>query len=75
MVCACYTADVMAEARSPVHRYSIATLAIIAGAAVQVICHQVIGATPPSAAIFLLGIGFSAWYGGFGPGLLAMILC
>ena len=70
----CYTAEVMAEPRSPVHHYSIATLAIIAGAVVLLMCHHLVGATPPSAAVFLLGIGFSAWYGGFGPGLLAMIL-
>jgi two-component system sensor histidine kinase/response regulator len=63
----------MSEPRSPVHRYSIATLVIMAGAMIQLLCHQV-GAVPPSAAVFLLGIGFSAWYGGFGPGLLAMLL-
>ena len=64
----------MSGQRTVVHRYSIATISIIAGATVQMACQHVIGATPPSAAVFLLAIGFSAWYGGFGPGLLAMIL-
>lgn len=64
----------MSGQRTLVHRYSIATISIIAGATVQMVCQHFMGATPPSAAVFLLAIGFSAWYGGFGPGLLAMML-
>ena len=64
----------MSGQRTSVHRYSIATISIIAGATVQMVCQHFMGATPPSAAVFLLAIGFSAWYGGFGPGLLAMML-
>ncbi len=64
----------MSGQRTSVHRYSIATISIVAGATVQMVCQHFMGATPPSAAVFLLAIGFSAWYGGFGPGLLAMML-
>jgi two-component system, sensor histidine kinase and response regulator len=64
----------MAGPRSVVHRYGVATLAIIATSVIQVVCQQTLGATAPAVAVFLLAIGFSAWYGGFGPGLLAMVL-
>jgi len=33
-----------------------------------------LGSAPPPVAVFLLAIGFSAWYGGFAPGLLALAL-
>ena len=69
-----YSDQIMSGQRTLVLRYFIATISIIAGATVQMACQHVGGATPPSAAVFLLAIGFSAWYGGFGPGLLAMIL-
>ncbi|HEX3135249.1 MAG TPA: ATP-binding protein [Planctomycetota bacterium] len=49
-------------------------MAIIATSVIQVMCQQNLGATAPAVAIFLLAIGFSAWYGGFGAGLLAMVL-
>jgi two-component system, sensor histidine kinase and response regulator len=64
----------MAGLRSVVHRYGVATLAIIATSVIQVVCQQTLGATAPAVAVFLLAIGFSAWYGGFGAGLLAMVL-
>jgi two-component system, sensor histidine kinase and response regulator len=64
----------MAGHPTSAHRFGIAVLAILGGTAVQLMSRHLFEATPPSVAVFLLAIGFSAWYGGFAPGLLALAL-
>jgi PAS domain S-box-containing protein len=56
------------------HRFGVAILAVAAAAVIQVMSQQLTGGTAPTVAVFLLAIGFSAWYGGFAPGLLALVL-
>jgi two-component system, sensor histidine kinase and response regulator len=70
----CYTAVVMAGIPSHAQRFGVATLAIIGGTLLLVVSQYGLGSTPPVVAVFLLAIGFSAWYGGFAPGLLALVL-
>jgi two-component system, sensor histidine kinase and response regulator len=64
----------MAERRPLMHRHGVAILAILAAALIQILTHHLAGGTAPTVAVFLLAIGFSAWYGGFAPGLLALLL-
>ena len=64
----------MAGPLTQAHRFGVATLAVIGGALLQLGSLHFLGSSPPPVAVFLLAIGFSAWYGGFAPGLLALAL-
>jgi PAS domain S-box-containing protein len=64
----------MAGPRPATARYGVATLAVGAAALMQVAPLYLLGTSPPAVAMFVLAIAFSAWHGGFGPGLLALLL-
>ncbi len=62
-------------ARRPVgtaDRYLVAVLVAVIAAATHAMVHLRFG--PYFDPFFLVGVGFSAWYGGFGPGLVTLVL-
>lgn len=64
----------MQERRAtPVFRYSAAIASVVASTILRVILDPVLGIRFPFATIFF-AVLFSAWFGGFGPALLASVL-
>src|SRR5689334_19187682 len=61
------------QARSPLLRYGVAVGVTALAALLRWALEPVIGHDFPFITFFL-GVAFSAWYGGLGPGLLATLL-
>src|SRR6476661_1802817 len=59
-----------ANPRPPFRRYAVAVLAAIMVVGVHLVLHRRFG--PSFDPLFLVVVGLSAWYGGFGPGLVTL---
>jgi len=64
----------MQTQRSALSRYLIAIAAVCVAASMQTMFFVVVGFPLPAVALFLIAIGFSAWYGGAGPSIIALLL-
>ena len=64
----------MQTQRSILSRYLVAIAAVCVAASMQTMFFIVVGFPLPAVALFLIAIGFSAWYGGAGPSIIAIIL-
>jgi Osmosensitive K+ channel histidine kinase len=60
-----------ANPRRPFRRYAVAVLAAIVVVGVHLFLHRRFG--PAFDPLFLVVVGLSAWYGGFGPGLVTLV--
>src|SRR6476661_9646464 len=58
--------------RRPFRRYAVAVLAAIAVVGVHLVLHRRFG--PSFDPLFLVVVGVSAWYGGFGPALVTLVV-
>ena len=56
----------------PARRYAVAVAAALAGMLVHALLHRQLG--PSFDPLLVLVVGFSAWYGGFGPGLVTLLV-
>jgi two-component system, sensor histidine kinase and response regulator len=65
---------IMQTQRSALNRYLVAIAAVCVAASIQAVFFLVLGISVPAVALFLTAVGFSAWYGGAGPSLLAIIV-
>jgi len=68
-------ADSLSEGRSWILRYGAAVLATTAAVALRMALIPLIGPTELAFSIFLVAVIFSAWFGGFRPGGLCILLC
>ena len=60
-----------ANPRRPFRRYAVAVLAALVVVGVHLLLHRRFG--PSFDPFFLVVVGLSAWYGGFGPGLVTLV--
>ena len=58
--------------RRPFRRYAVAVLAAVAVVGVHLVLHRRFG--PSFDPLFLVVVGVSAWYGGFGPALVTLVV-
>jgi hypothetical protein len=56
----------------PFRRYGVAVVAALVGMAVHAVLHRQLG--PSFDPLLVVIVGCSAWYGGFGPGLVTLLL-
>ncbi len=64
----------MINQRSVLSRYFSAIIAVCLATTLLALFFIITGLPLPAVAIFLIAIGFSAWFGGAGPGILSLLL-
>lgn len=67
-------AGIAARLRPVIVRYAIAVLAMGFATGISLFIHQVLGEHPGVQIVFWIALLASAWWGGYGPGVLASIL-